>query len=212
MNCCDDCAENLHMYGNGFGGLLPSGFLYRRGMRGLGQVGIPAGAKIRVGFRYSCPFCIDIFGGDSSAPTVGEVTTKVAACLQTTGAFYYATVQVSQGSIYQDYATISAQTRRDFADGPSLVGFIRSTLNSCYPAFANLIDDNDPVAIDELPATIQPPTTTPIAPGQTVGGGSAPSFGQQISNLLGSGAIGGAGTTTLLLLVVGAVVLAKALK
>lgn len=197
MCCCDDQLGKLaRVYG----------------LRGLGAVGIPAGSKIRVGFRYSCPFCVDVFGGGSSMPQPAEVTTKVGGCLQTTGAFYYVTAQVAQGAVYQDYVTISAQTQRDFNSGPDLVSFIRSTLNSCYPVFADLIDDNDPVVIDELPASIQPPTTTPIG-GQQVGGGSQQSIGQQISSLFGSGGgIGGLGSTSLLVLLVGAVVLAKALK
>lgn len=200
MSCCGECADNL-----GLMGLLPSGLLY--GMRGLGQLAIPDGSEIKIGFRYSCAFCLP-----GSVPEPSEISKNVAACLQGTGAFYYVSVQISKGVVYQDYAIISGQVRRPFNTGQDLAVFIREQLNACYPAFASLIDDNDPVEI-KLPASVigqAPPVGSVPQPG---GGASMPSFGQQISSLLGgAGGTGGLGTTTLLLLLVGAVVLAKALK
>ncbi len=204
---------------------------------GLGAtVAIPAGSKVRIGIRYSCELLVGTLPvplcKPGSVPAPETVKQNVQSCLLTTGEFFYVQAQVSQG-IVQDYVTISAQTRSDFATDQNLIDFVYGRLLACFPAFVNVIRNFDPVTIDAYPASMPPPpATVPTQPSQGSSARQAPGTAQPTpdpclydkagnqrkgldyySCKLGLDSVGaGLGTTSVVLLIIGAVVLAKALK
>lgn len=121
-------------------------------LRGLGDTTIRAGSKARVGFRYSCSFCLDT-GLD---PPMIENT--IEGCLYASGAFNTVKATVSTGLIYQDYVAVEVTTVFDFGKAEDIGGFIQEKIKECFPNFAGLIDGRDPTLVDAVPVGTPIPT------------------------------------------------------
>lgn len=132
-------------------------------LRGLGDTTIRAGSKARVGFRYSCAFCLET-GLD---PPMIENT--VEGCLYASGGFNTVKATVSTGLIYQDYLAVEVTTVFDFGKAEDIGGFIQEKLKECFPSFAGLIDGRDPTLVDAVPVGTPIPTMQ-VPPGQNGSG------------------------------------------
>lgn len=129
-------------------------------LRGLGDTTIKAGSRARVGFRFSCAFCL--IGELEPA----EVKNTVEGCLYASGAFSTVSVTVSRGYIYQDYLTVEVTTVFDWGKAEDIGGAIQQQLEQCYPALAKMIDGRDMVLVDAVPVGTPVPTyQTPPPPG-----------------------------------------------
>lgn len=176
----------------------------RRGLRGLGNV--PGGSQIRVGFKYSPR----IFRDSSLDPRTVKQT--VEGCLYGTGAFNSVTAEYTKGTL-SEYVTIRATTGTDFGSPEDIANLIENRIRECYPDLGVQIDRRDQILVDAVPqgtniSTI-PVESRPPAPNQSQPGSDS------LLSLVGLGGASNSGTsnsTSLIIPILLAVVIAKAFK